>query len=136
MLFSVPEHDVVQPHNECDNRNVVDLIRDSMNRPSGRDKGFLASLSSCPAGTARTSRSFTGYLAGRSGHDYRGASRAGDELGSHGDTELKSKIERTVRWHLDHERSDGGRPPPAEPTRSGLRAIRVVALQSDCPCVS
>src|ERR1700682_3747482 len=70
--------------NEQNNRDVVGLICDSIDRAFAAAKGLAPRFPSCPAASGHSCRSLIGYVTDRPGHDRRyaiDATKLADELG-------------------------------------------------------
>jgi dTDP-glucose 4,6-dehydratase len=92
--------------NERNNRDVVGVICDTIDRAFAADPSLSSRFPSCPAATGRSSRALIGYVTDRPGHDHRyaiNASKLASELGSRCRVDFESGLERTVHWYLDHE---------------------------------
>jgi dTDP-glucose 4,6-dehydratase len=92
--------------NERNNRDVVGLICDAINRAFAEDARLGSRFSSCPAATGRSCRALVNYVTDRPGHDHRyaiDATKLSGELGNQCRVDFESGLERTVRWYLEHE---------------------------------
>lgn len=92
--------------NERNNRDVVGLICDTIDRAFAADPALAGRFPSCPAAAARSSGTLISYVTDRPGHDHRyaiDASKLASELGSRCGVDFESGLERTVHWYLDHE---------------------------------
>jgi dTDP-glucose 4,6-dehydratase len=92
--------------NQLNNRDVVGLICDAVDRALAADLKLAARFPSCPAAGGLSCRSLITYVADRPGHDRRYAVDAGKlahELGKRCSVTFESGLERTVRWYLDQE---------------------------------
>jgi dTDP-glucose 4,6-dehydratase len=92
--------------NERNNRDVVGVICDTIDRAFAADPDLSSRFPSCPAATGRSSRALIGYVTDRPGHDHRyaiNATKLATELGSRCRVNFESGLERTVHWYLDHE---------------------------------
>jgi dTDP-glucose 4,6-dehydratase len=92
--------------NERNNRDVVGLICDSIDRAFSEDTELAARFPSCPAASGRTSRTLISYVTDRPGHDHRyaiNATKLATELGIGCRVGFESGLAQTVRWYLDHE---------------------------------
>ena len=92
--------------NERNNRDVVGLICDTLDRAFGRDARLAARFPSCPAATGGSCRSLISYVTDRPGHDHRYAidsAKLAGELGNRPGIDFEHGLEPTVQWYLDHE---------------------------------
>jgi dTDP-glucose 4,6-dehydratase len=92
--------------NERNNRDVVGLICDTIDRAFAADPALASRFPSCPAASERSCRELISYVTDRPGHDHRyaiDASKLGGELGSRRSVDFESGLRETVRWYLDHE---------------------------------
>ncbi len=92
--------------NERNNRDVVTLICDTLDRAFAADPNLAARFPSCPAASGDTCRSLISYVCDRPGHDHRyaiDASKLARELGKRCSIQFEAGLERTVHWYLDHE---------------------------------
>jgi dTDP-glucose 4,6-dehydratase len=92
--------------NERNNRDVVGLICDSIDRAFAADPELVARFPSCPAASGRASRALISYVTDRPGHDHRyaiNATKLGTELGMRCSVDFDHGLAQTVRWYLDHE---------------------------------
>ena len=92
--------------NERNNRDVVGLICDALDRAFAADARPCRPLSELPVGGAAPCRSLISFVTDRPGHDHRYAINAGKlerELDSRCAIEFDEGIGRTVQWYLDHE---------------------------------
>lgn len=92
--------------NEYNNRNVVGLICDTLDRGFAADSQLAARFPACPAAAGKTCRSLISFVTDRPGHDYRyaiDASKLAGELGCRSHIDFADGIGRTVHWYLDHE---------------------------------
>ena len=76
--------------NERNNRDVVGLICDTLDRAFAANSGLASRFPSCPAAAGRSCRSLISYVTDRPGHDHRYAVDA-------------TNLGRSVRWYLDQE---------------------------------
>jgi len=92
--------------NERNNRDVVGVICEALDRAFAADPKLAARFPSCPAATGRSCRSLINYVTDRPGHDRRYAINAGKlttELGERCRVDFQSGLVETIRWYLDHE---------------------------------
>ena len=92
--------------NECNNRDVVGLICDAIDRAFAASSGLATRFPHCPAASGSPCRKLISFVTDRPGHDHRyaiNAAKLADELGSRGSVGFESGLEETVRWYLDHE---------------------------------
>src|SRR5437868_5811452 len=92
--------------NERNNRDVVGLICDTIDRTFAADPALAARFPSCPAGAERSCRSLISYVTDRPGHDHRyaiDASKLAGELGHRSSVSFESGLAQTILWYLGHE---------------------------------
>jgi dTDP-glucose 4,6-dehydratase len=92
--------------NERNNRDVVGLICDALDRAFAADAKLAARFPSCPAATGKTCRSLISFVTDRPGHDHRYAidgAKLAAELGSRCNIEFARGLDQTVHWYLDHD---------------------------------
>jgi dTDP-glucose 4,6-dehydratase len=92
--------------NEHNNRDVVGMICDTIDRAFTSDPGLAARFPSCPAAAERSCRSLIRYVTDRPGHDHRyaiNASKLANELGHRGSVGFESGLAQTVLWYVGHE---------------------------------
>lgn len=92
--------------NERNNRDVVDLICDTIDRAFAADPGLAARFPSCPAASGGSCRSLITYVTDRPGHDHRyaiDATRLSSELGNRCSVGFDDGLSQTVCWYLGHE---------------------------------
>jgi dTDP-glucose 4,6-dehydratase len=92
--------------NERNNRDVVGLICDTIDRAFAADPGLAARFPSCPAAAGGSCRSLIAYVTDRPGHDHRyaiDASKLSTELGSRCRVDFEDGLSQTVHWYLSHE---------------------------------
>ena len=92
--------------NERNNRDVVGLICDTIDRAFAGDSSLTSRFPSCPAASGRSCRALITYVTDRPGHDHRyaiNAAKLATELGSRCSVDFESGLDRTVRWYLDQE---------------------------------
>jgi dTDP-glucose 4,6-dehydratase len=91
--------------NEKNNRDVVGLICDIIDRAFATDPGLAARFPSCPAAAKQPCRSLISHVTDRPGHDHRyaiNATKLASELGQRCSVGLETGLEQTVYWYLDH----------------------------------
>jgi dTDP-glucose 4,6-dehydratase len=92
--------------NQHNNRDVVGLICDTLDRAFTADPALASRFPSCPAAAGNSCRSLITYVTDRPGHDHRYAIDAGKlagELGNRSSVDFESGLGRTIRWYLDNE---------------------------------
>jgi len=92
--------------NERNNRDVVGLICDIIDRAFIGDPALAARFPSCPAASKRSCRTLIGYVTDRPGHDHRyaiDATKLSHELGERSSIGFEAGLDETVRWYLDRE---------------------------------
>ncbi len=92
--------------NERNNRDVVGLICDSLDRAFAADAGLASRFPSCPAASGQSCHRLISYVADRPGHDHRyaiDATRLATELGQPSGTDFDRGLAQTIAWYLDHE---------------------------------
>jgi dTDP-glucose 4,6-dehydratase len=92
--------------NERNNRDVVGLICDSIDRAFATDPTLAARFPSCPAASAKSCRSLISFVTDRPGHDRRyaiDATKLAGELGNRRSVNFDDGLGRTVAWYLAHE---------------------------------
>src|SRR4051812_527897 len=92
--------------NERSNRNVVELICDTLDRVFAADPQLAARFPSCPAAGGRGCRALISYVTDRPGHDHRyaiDASRLAGDLGYRCRVGFESGLDQTIHWYLEHE---------------------------------
>jgi dTDP-glucose 4,6-dehydratase len=92
--------------NERNNREVVRLICDTIDRAFAADNGIAARFPSCPAASGASCRSLISYVTDRPGHDHRyaiDATKLKTEIGNHCSVGFETGLPQTVRWYLDRE---------------------------------
>jgi dTDP-glucose 4,6-dehydratase len=92
--------------NERNNRDVVGLICDTIDRSFAADSSLAARFPSCPAGSGGSCRSLITYVTDRPGHDHRyaiDATKLSTELGSRCSVGFEDGLSQTVHWYLGHE---------------------------------
>jgi len=91
---------------ERNNRDVVGLICDTLDREFSANSKLVSQFPSCPASAGDSCRSLVTYVADRPGHDLRyaiDASKLARELGKRGSVRFEVGFEQTVRWYLGQE---------------------------------
>jgi dTDP-glucose 4,6-dehydratase len=92
--------------NERNNRDVVGLICDTIDRAFAADSGLALRFPSCPAASGDSCRTLITFVTDRPGHDHRyaiDATKLAIELGSSCSVDFESGLAQTVRWYLDQE---------------------------------
>jgi dTDP-glucose 4,6-dehydratase len=92
--------------NERNNREVVELICDTIDRAFAADNGIAARFPSCPAASGASCRSLISYVTDRPGHDHRyaiDATKLNTEIGNQCSVGFETGLLQTVRWYLDRE---------------------------------
>jgi dTDP-glucose 4,6-dehydratase len=92
--------------NEHNNRDVVGLICDALDRAFAADSKLASRFSSCPAASGNSCRSLVTYVTDRPGHDHRyaiDATKLFRELGNRCSVGFETGLGQTVQWYLDHE---------------------------------
>ncbi len=92
--------------NERNNRDVVGVICDTIDRAFAGNAALAARFPSCPAASGRSTRTLISFVTDRPGHDHRyaiNASKLTGELGFNGRVAFDDGLARTVQWYLDHE---------------------------------
>jgi dTDP-glucose 4,6-dehydratase len=92
--------------NQRNNRDVVGLICDMLDRAFAADPGLALRFPSCPAASGLSCRSLIGYVTDRPGHDHRyaiDATKLAGELGHRCKVDFESGLGQTVRWYLDQD---------------------------------
>jgi dTDP-glucose 4,6-dehydratase len=92
--------------NERNNRDVVGLICDTLDRAFATDKGLAARFPACPAASGTPCRSLVGYVTDRPGHDHRyaiDATKLARELDKHCSVAFDAGLRDTISWYLDRE---------------------------------
>ncbi|HLZ02765.1 MAG TPA: dTDP-glucose 4,6-dehydratase, partial [Bradyrhizobium sp.] len=92
--------------NERNNRGVVGLICEIIDRAFAADTSLAARFPSCPAASRQSCRSLISYVTDRPGHDHRyaiDASKLATELGERCRIGFEEGLAQTVRWYLDQE---------------------------------
>jgi len=92
--------------NERNNRDVVGLICDTIDRAFAADDGLAARFPSCPAASGASCRSLISHVTDRPGHDRRyaiDATKLRTEIGKQSGVGFETGLPQTVRWYLDRE---------------------------------
>jgi dTDP-glucose 4,6-dehydratase len=92
--------------NEENNRDVVGLICETLDRAFAADRELASRFPSCPAASGQSCHSLVSYVTDRPGHDHRyaiDATKLAGELDCRCTVGFKSGLEETVRWYLDQE---------------------------------
>jgi dTDP-glucose 4,6-dehydratase len=92
--------------NERNNRDVVGLICDTIDRAFAADPSLASRFPSCPAASGDSCRALITFVTDRPGHDHRyaiDATKLAIELGSRCSVDFESGLGHTVRWYLDQE---------------------------------
>jgi dTDP-glucose 4,6-dehydratase len=92
--------------NERNNRDVVGLICDMLDRAFAADATLASRFPSCPAASRNSCRSLINFVTDRPGHDHRyaiNATKLAGELGSRCSIGFDDGLGQTVNWYLDHE---------------------------------
>ena len=92
--------------NERNNRDVVGLICDTLDRAFAADANLASRFSSCPAAIGHSCRALISYVTDRPGHDHRyaiDATKLAGELGERSRIDFGSGLDQTMNWYLAHE---------------------------------
>jgi dTDP-glucose 4,6-dehydratase len=92
--------------NERNNRDVVGLICDIIDRSFAEDPALAARFPSCPAARQSSCRTLISYVTDRPGHDHRyaiDAAKLSRDLGERGSITFEAGLDMTVRWYIDRE---------------------------------
>jgi dTDP-glucose 4,6-dehydratase len=92
--------------NERNNRDVVGLICDTLDRAFSADSAMASRFPSCPAAAGRSCRSLISYVTDRPGHDHRyaiDATKLADQLGHRCSVDFDGGLGQTVHWYLAQE---------------------------------
>jgi dTDP-glucose 4,6-dehydratase len=92
--------------NERNNRDVVGLICDTLDRAFAADAGLASRFPSCPAASGNSCRSLISFVTDRPGHDHRyaiDAAKLAGELDNRCSVDFDDGLGQTVKWYLDHE---------------------------------
>jgi dTDP-glucose 4,6-dehydratase len=92
--------------NERNNRSVVGLICDLIDRAFASDPALASRFPSCPAAGGTSCHTLISFVTDRPGHDHRyaiDATKLSRELGERCSVGFEAGLEQTVRWYLDQE---------------------------------
>lgn len=92
--------------NERNNREVVGLICDALDRAFTADANLASRFPSCPAASGNSCRSLISFVTDRPGHDHRyaiDATKLAGELGNRCSIGFNDGLAQTIKWYLDHE---------------------------------
>ncbi|MEK9285525.1 dTDP-glucose 4,6-dehydratase [Bradyrhizobium sp. ISRA442] len=92
--------------NEQNNRNVVGLICETIDRAFAKDSKLKDRFPACPAADDRSCRSLITFVTDRPGHDHRyaiNATKLANELGKRCSVDFAAGLEQTVRWYIENE---------------------------------
>ena len=92
--------------NERNNRDVVGLICDTIDRAFAGDPTLASRFPSCPAAANGSCRSLITFVTDRAGHDHRyaiDASKLANELGNQSNVNFEDGLVQTIRWYLDQQ---------------------------------
>ena len=92
--------------NERNNRQVVDLICDTLDRAFAADPKLASRFPSCPVAAGNSCRTLITFVTDRPGHDHRyaiDATKLEKELANRCSVAFEAGLEDTVRWYLEHE---------------------------------
>jgi dTDP-glucose 4,6-dehydratase len=92
--------------NERNNRDVVELICETLDEAFATDKSLGSRFPSCPAASGVSCRSLISYVTDRPGHDHRyaiDATKLEAELGMRCSVGFETGLRRTIGWYLDQE---------------------------------
>jgi dTDP-glucose 4,6-dehydratase len=92
--------------NEQNNRDVVNLICDALDRAFAADRGLAVRFPSCPAASENSCRTLISFVTDRPGHDHRyaiDARKLAGELGNRSGVGFESGLGQTVHWYLNQE---------------------------------
>jgi dTDP-glucose 4,6-dehydratase len=92
--------------NERNNRDVVGLICDTLDRAFAADLNLASRFPSCPAASGNSCRSLISFVTDRPGHDHRyaiDATKLAGELGNRCSVGFDDGLGQTIHWYLDHE---------------------------------
>jgi len=92
--------------NERTNRDVVELICDTLDRTFAANPALASRFPACPATAGASCRSLITYVTDRPGHDHRyaiDASKLARETGQRCSVDFTAGLGRTIRWYLDNE---------------------------------
>jgi dTDP-glucose 4,6-dehydratase len=92
--------------NERNNRDVVGVICDTIDRAFAGNSALAARFPSCPAASGHSTRTLISFVTDRPGHDHRyaiDASKLTGEIGVKSRVAFDGGLAQTVQWYLDHE---------------------------------
>lgn len=92
--------------NERNNRDVVGLICDLIDRAFAADSRLAVRFPACPAAAKKSCHTLISYVSDRPGHDHRYAINAGKlakELGQRCSVGFEDGLAQTIGWYLDHD---------------------------------
>jgi dTDP-glucose 4,6-dehydratase len=92
--------------NERNNRDVVGLICDTIDRAFAADPALASRFPACPPASGGSARALITFVTDRPGHDHRyaiNATKLATELGCRCSVDFESGLERTVHWYLGRE---------------------------------
>lgn len=92
--------------NERSNREVVELICDTIDRAFAADTRLATRFPACPAAGGESCRALITFVTDRPGHDHRyaiNACKLENELGNRSHVGFTEGLGRTVHWYLEHE---------------------------------
>jgi dTDP-glucose 4,6-dehydratase len=92
--------------NERNNREVVRLICDTLDRAFATNANLAARFPSCPAASGNSCHQLISFVTDRPGHDHRyaiDARKLAGELGNRSSVDFDNGLGQTVQWYLDHE---------------------------------
>ena len=93
-------------NSERNNREVVGLICDAIDKSFAGDPALGARFPSCPAAAGGSTRTLISYVTDRPGHDHRyaiDARKLESQLDSRSRVTFDDGLSQTVRWYLEHE---------------------------------
>jgi dTDP-glucose 4,6-dehydratase len=88
--------------NERNNRDVVGMICDVLDRAFATDTKLAARFPSCPAAAGGSCLQLITFVTDRPGHDHRYAIDA-TEIGHRSGVDFTSGLGKTVQWYIDRE---------------------------------
>jgi dTDP-glucose 4,6-dehydratase len=92
--------------NERNNRDVVGLICDLIDRAFAAEPSLAPRFPYCPAASGKSCRSLISYVTDRPGHDHRyaiDAAKLATELDERCSIGFEDGLAQTVHWYLDQE---------------------------------
>jgi len=92
--------------NERNNREVVSLICDTIDRAFVANKELASRFPACPAAGGQSCHTLISYVTDRLGHDHRyaiNASKLARDLGQGCSVDFETGLARTVHWYLAQE---------------------------------